>query len=208
MHGTAFAPDAVARPGPTNQDFVNYFAGYVGIDNNSQFQWDLTGWNANASVGYVTGPNVNPASFLFNDGHFVGGLSDNPFSFSDINDNNLLVVSGSDSGFDSFPAYAGGLIDIYGNRVPIELTPSAMSFLSGPGLVSGHGIIHLVFDRIDNNNSIQASCYMPGPYGCAGTFQFDIASAVPAPPTLILMLAGMVMLRPWRNTRRKNAAAH
>jgi hypothetical protein len=178
-HGTGTAP------GPTNEDFIEYFDMFAGVDESSRFDWNVISTNANGySIGSVIGPNGIHASFSFHDGEVLCCTTDN-WGFSDINDNDLIVGWGDREG-----RFSGGfLADVRGEVVPFFLSASANAFFAGLGF---HDQLPIGFSAIDNSNRMLGYCAVRW----CGSLQFDVSTpqAVPAPDMLWLFALGLLVM--------------
>ncbi len=173
-------------PGPTNQDFINFFS--LNLNTNLTGDTFIWGGSSNARGDWFgtvsdTMDGIH-TSYVWNGGQVLCCLLDEPYTIVDGNDRGLFIgedIYGVSSGgqplYPTFLATLPGLFAL--TPVAYDLTPHAKSItVSGAEFVS-----------IDDNNRILA---IGGP---TGWLEFDPVPEPATALTLIPLLAGFFLYR-------------
>jgi hypothetical protein len=176
IFSVSHVPTAEDTLGLDNALFANYFIahGLTGAVVNPQFSWTPIAANSEGEViGRVSGDNEIHTQFVYYQGQLLCCTTDDPFTLSDINDNDLIVGHY----FEALLANGAGV------PLPFPQIDPTLSFLvSGPGR----------FTAIDDQNRIledfQGQQYMlqpvPEPSSAGLLCVAIIACAVSAKRTL------------------------
>lgn len=186
-HGTS------SGTGPSNADFRTFFTTHLGVDLSSDnFTW-TTASNAN---GYVFG-HVDDTTFNIHTAYLWNGSSlqcctlDDPYAIADGNDHNIFIGTDlygvSNAGQPIFPAF----LAVPGG--PDALTPLDYALTPAAEALIGDAWFTVVFQSIDNSNTILASWAGP-----TGWLLLTPDASVPEPAAALLLVPALMMMRRFR----------
>lgn len=167
-HGTA------SGPGPTNQDFFDFFSQYIFVSPaDGNFSWETKSNKRGDWFGLVDGPDGIHTSYVWHGGKVLCCLLDEPYTITDGNDHGLFIgediYGTSNSGQPFYPTF---LAVQWG---PYALAPVSYALTAHAWSVTGGWAD---FVSIDDKDRILA---IGGP---TGWLEFD---PVPEPATALIL---------------------